>query len=222
MSFTPGENNVLFKPLVDPKKVLIPPLHIKLGLIKQFVKALNKENPSFMYLYEKFPTYSDAKIREGVFDGPQIRQLFRDASFITKMNDVEKAAWISFKEVSTNFLGNRKSPNYKGIVKKMVENFEKLGCLMNLKLHFLDSHIDDFPDNFGDYSEEQGERFQLDIKVMENRYQGRQDDYMLADYRRSLKRETCRKRKRECRKSFRKSLQKKVLDIAEKEWIRIL
>ncbi|XP_057336467.1 pancreatic lipase-related protein 2-like [Microplitis mediator] len=38
---------------------------------------------------------------------------------------------------------------------------------MNLKLHFLDSHIDHFPENLGDYSEEQGERFHQDISEME-------------------------------------------------------
>jgi len=41
----------------------------------------------------------------------------------------------------------------------MVNNFGKLGCLINLKLHFLHSHLDYFPENLGDYSEEQGERF---------------------------------------------------------------
>ena len=40
-SLTVGENNVINTPLVDPEKVLIPPLHIKLGLMKQFVKALD-------------------------------------------------------------------------------------------------------------------------------------------------------------------------------------
>ena len=29
--------------LVDPRKVLLPPLHIKLGLMKLFVKALDKD-----------------------------------------------------------------------------------------------------------------------------------------------------------------------------------
>ncbi|CAH2092031.1 unnamed protein product [Euphydryas editha] len=33
---------------------------------------------------------------------------------------------------------------------------------MNLKLHFLDSHIGHFPENLGEYSEEQGERFHQD------------------------------------------------------------
>ncbi|GFX99059.1 hypothetical protein TNCV_4810071 [Trichonephila clavipes] len=33
--------------LVDPKKILFAPLHIKLGLMKQFVKALDKEGECF-------------------------------------------------------------------------------------------------------------------------------------------------------------------------------
>lgn len=200
----------MFTPLVDAKKVLIPPLHIKLGLMKQFVKALNKNGQCFQYLFQKFPKYSYAKIKAGVFDGPQIRTLFEDTIFVTKMDENEKAAWLSFKEVATNFLGNNKSPKYKEIVKKMVKNFRTLGCLMNLKLHFLDSHIDDFPDNLGDYSEEQGERFHQDIKVIENRYQGRWDDHMLADYCWSLKRETNPKQRNESgRKSVKRSFEEK-------------
>ena len=119
------------------------------------------------YIGRKFPSISDAKLMQGVFDGPQIRTLFKDPNFITQMNNVESSAWKSFKLVATNFLGNNKSPDYKKIVNKMVMNFKKLGCVMNLKLHFLDLHLDRFPDNVGDYSEEQGERFHQDIKVME-------------------------------------------------------
>ena len=39
-----------------------------------------------------------------------------------------------------------------------------------------------FPENLGDLSEEQGERFHQDIKTMEARYQGRWDAHMMADY----------------------------------------
>lgn len=58
---------------------------------------------------------------------------------------------------------------------------------MNLKLHFLHSHLDYFPENLSDYSEEQGERFHQDIREMECRYQGRWDVNMMADYCWSLK-----------------------------------
>ncbi|EFN78917.1 hypothetical protein EAI_12044, partial [Harpegnathos saltator] len=53
---------------------------------------------------------------------------------------------------------------------------------MSLKLHYLHSHLDFFPDNLGDVSEEQDERFHQDIKEMERRYQERWNATMLADY----------------------------------------
>ena len=34
ISFKPGSKNILQKPLVDPMKILLLPLHIKLGLMK--------------------------------------------------------------------------------------------------------------------------------------------------------------------------------------------
>ena len=46
--------------------------------MKQYVKALNKDGDCFEYLGEKFPAISDAKLKEGIFDGPQIRALFED------------------------------------------------------------------------------------------------------------------------------------------------
>ena len=63
-----SEKNVA-KPRVDSTDVLLPPLHIKLGLMKNFVKALNREGQAFKYLREKFPRLSDAKVKEGIFVG---------------------------------------------------------------------------------------------------------------------------------------------------------
>ena len=74
----PGSKNIIRKSLVEPTNILLSPLHIKLGLMKQFVKALNKDGDCFAYLGMKFPGMSDAKLKEGIFDGPQIRTLFAD------------------------------------------------------------------------------------------------------------------------------------------------
>ncbi|KAL4719083.1 hypothetical protein ACJJTC_002119 [Scirpophaga incertulas] len=54
-SYTPGEQNVFNDPLVDPKNELLLPLHIKLGLIKNFVKGMDREGSGFKYLSELFP-----------------------------------------------------------------------------------------------------------------------------------------------------------------------
>ena len=64
----------------------------------------------------------------------------------------------------------------------MVDSFQKLKCSMSLKLLFMDSYVEYFPENLGDYSKEQDGRFHQDIKVMEQRYEERWDENMMADY----------------------------------------
>ena len=106
----------------------------------------------------------------------------RNPGFVEFMNVVESAAWISFSLVVKNFLGNTKAGNYKELVEDMLFNFKNLGVKMNIKVHYSFYHLDRFPENLGDLSEEQGERFHQDIKVMEKRCQGRWDTHMMADY----------------------------------------
>ena len=53
---------------------------------------------------------------------------------------------------------------------------------MSVKMHYLFSHIDQFPENLGAMSDKQGERFHQDIKEMKTRYQGRWDAAIMADY----------------------------------------
>ncbi|GBN73138.1 hypothetical protein AVEN_9663-1 [Araneus ventricosus] len=57
-----------------------------------------------------------------------------------------------------------------------------MGCNMSLKIHFLRSHLEFFPENLGSVSEEPGERFHQDISNMGAHYQGKWNPKMLADY----------------------------------------
>ncbi|GBL93511.1 hypothetical protein AVEN_15505-1, partial [Araneus ventricosus] len=50
-----GVKNEENEPLVASKKILLPPLHIKLGLMKNFVKAMDCGGSGFQYLRLKFP-----------------------------------------------------------------------------------------------------------------------------------------------------------------------
>jgi hypothetical protein len=109
---TPDERNVVHDPLVDAAKVFLLPLHIKLGLVKNFVKAMKKDGPVFLYLQQKFPRLIEAKIKEGIFVSPQIRKLTKDKTFDSILNEVQLAAWTAFKDVCSNFLGNNKADNY--------------------------------------------------------------------------------------------------------------
>jgi len=107
-SLKPGSANVIKESLVEERKILLPPLHLELGLIKQYVRALNKTGDCFQYIAKKMPKLSESKLEAAIFDGPQIRTLFNDDNFIADMTDVEKAAWTSFRKVCQNFLENKK------------------------------------------------------------------------------------------------------------------
>ena len=142
-------------------------------MIKQFVKALNKENECFNYICSKFHSIIDTKLREGIFAGLQIRKLMIYSKFEKKtINDCEKEAWLSFKRVVENFLGNKKRNTQitkfvlKNLGKKRgcVKKLRLKGCNMSIKLHFLHTHIEFFPENLGAVSQDIGERFHQNIK----------------------------------------------------------
>ena len=88
----------------------------------------------------------------------------KNEKFEEKMKSVKKDAWVSFKGVTQTFLGVYKDPNYATIIEKMLQNFQKLGCKVKLKIHFLQSHLEYFLENLGEMSKELGERFRQDIK----------------------------------------------------------
>ena len=123
-------------------------------MMKQFVKALNKESDCFKYVCGVFQALRSEKLRVGIFDGSQIRRLMNDKRFVLSMT-----AWLSFPAVVKNFLGNFKAPYYRELVDELLDSFQKLGFNMSVKVHFMYSPLDYFPENLGAMSEEQGERF---------------------------------------------------------------
>ena len=176
------ERDVINDPLVDRDRILFPSLHIKLGLIKQFTKALDKDGDCFTYLCQAIPRLTREKLKVGIFDGPQIRQLIRDPEFENSMNEVKLEAWKAFVQIVKNFLGNSKARNYAELVNNMLIALRNLGCNMSVKMHYLFSRMDQFPENLGSMSDEQGERFHQDLKEIETRYQDPRDAVMMADF----------------------------------------
>ncbi|XP_076037944.1 uncharacterized protein LOC143030832 [Oratosquilla oratoria] len=187
-SMTLGCHNVIHEPLVKKEKIILPPLHIKLGLMKQFTKALQHNKPCFQYLKGIFPKISDAKIKEGIFVGPQIRKLINDEDFEATMDEPELAAWHAIKGVCKGLLGKHQESQRERKVERLIKCYQDLGCNMSLKIHFLHSHLSFFPENAADVSDEHGERFHQDIASMENRYKGKWSPAMLADFCWNLKR----------------------------------
>jgi len=134
----PGHKNVKHHSLVESSRNLLPPLLIKLSLVKNFVKATDRNDTAFLYLRQNFPLLSDAKIREGVFTGPDIRSLLRDEVFEHIITGDEQIAWHAFREVVTGFLGNRRADNYEDLVEELLSSCQKLGCNMSVKVQFLE------------------------------------------------------------------------------------
>ena len=80
------------------------------------------------------------------------------------MTEMESAAEMekwrqSFVLVTQNFLGSLKTENYQELVENTLSKFKDFGVKMGIKVHYLFSHLDRFPTNLGDLSEEHGERF---------------------------------------------------------------
>ena len=83
-------------------------MHIKLDLLKNFVKALDQDGCGFRYL-QKFSAKSEAKLKAGIFIGSEIRKLINDKLYEENLNSLEKEAFNQFCLVVKNFLGNCKS-----------------------------------------------------------------------------------------------------------------
>ena len=181
-SYEIGIYNVKQQPLVDAAIILMPPLHIKLGLIKQFVKQLDTEGEAFKYIQQLFPKLSEAKIKAGVFVGPEVKRLINSIDFPELLSEVERTAWMYFVSVVNGFLGKHRAENFMELVEGLVEAYRKMDCRMSLKVHVLHAHLDESKDNMGDYSEEQGERFHQDVRSFEERYKEQYNESMMGDY----------------------------------------
>ena len=86
-----------------------------------------------------FSGLSAAKLKEGIFARPQIREVLKDTDFEELLNLKELRAWEAFKSVCSGFLGDRHVPDYQACIEKLIKSYEDIGCRMSLKIHFLHS-----------------------------------------------------------------------------------
>ena len=98
-----------------------------------------------LYLKQKFPKIFEAKIKEGIFVGPQLQGLMKNGEFDNLVTDDELRAWRDFKKVVTDILENSNAENYSKIVTDLLSAYKKLRCNMSLNIHFLVFHLDLFP-----------------------------------------------------------------------------
>ena len=111
-----------------------------------------------------------------------IKKLFEHPNFNNQLEATENKTWTSIKLICSNFLGNHRSDDHKKIIEDLIVNLKEQGCREFLKVHMLNKHLDKFAENCGKFSDEQGERFHQDISFIEERYPGRWNRNMLADF----------------------------------------
>ena len=100
-TLNPGKINIAQKSLVDPQKIFLPGLRIKLGIVKNVIKTLNKNwKAGLFFLKNNIPKLSEANIREGVFDELQTRQLILNCDFEKSLSELERRTWLSVTENS--------------------------------------------------------------------------------------------------------------------------
>ena len=135
-------HNMLRQRLMLKEKILLRTLHIKLGLAKQFIKALKSDSKALSHVQAMFPKLSEAKVKGGIFTEPQIWQMLGSKELEDKMTTLERDAWQSFRNVVHGFLGRNKANNYEDCVETLLQTYCKLGCRMSLKMHYLHSYLD--------------------------------------------------------------------------------
>ena len=92
---------------------MLPPLRIKLDLVKHFVKALNVKSKAVKEIQEIFPKHSDVKVKREIFVGLQIATMLKSEKLENKMSFREKDAWQSFRGLRERFDSNRRDLNYR-------------------------------------------------------------------------------------------------------------
>lgn len=73
-NLTQGLRNIVRESLEKPDKILIPPPHIKLGVMKLYVKVLSKDGNCFVV---NFPVYLTQNLRKVFSLVPQLENLFQ-------------------------------------------------------------------------------------------------------------------------------------------------
>lgn len=160
-----NKNNVLFMPLVDPKLILFPSLHLMIGYMTQHTTAIvkgikngDKGNEHAMeYLRSMMKHKTSAKIDGGIFDGPEIRKILTDNTFETHLTAPFQRALQAFRAVVEGFLGNHRAENYKELCTNMIARYGEIKAIMSVKMHFIHNHLNEFVENLGDYSDQHGE-----------------------------------------------------------------
>jgi len=116
-------------PSCSSRENLSAPFVHKAGPHENFVKGMDKTGHGFEYVRNKFPNVSDAKIKDSIFIGPQIKELMQGKQLDEDLIETERNAWLSFKRMCKDL--------YQEVVQDLLTLYKAMGC-NSLKIHFLE------------------------------------------------------------------------------------
>lgn len=84
----------------------------KIRARKQFMKALPSEEKCFKNVCDYFTGLTTERVKEAVFERPNIWKMVNDEHFNSEMEINERKFQTHSKLVITSFIGNKRNPNY--------------------------------------------------------------------------------------------------------------
>lgn len=82
------------------------------------------------------------------------------------MTELQKNAWLTFKNLVKDFLRNTRAEDHTDIFQQLLESFKILGFNMSIKHYFLQNHLGDIQENIAAVSDEHSERIHQDLKLI--------------------------------------------------------
>jgi hypothetical protein len=67
------------------------------------------------------------EIKEGIFIRPQTKGT-DSRQFDEDLNETERKAWLSFKRICKDILGNHKAASYQVVVQDLLTSYTAMGC----------------------------------------------------------------------------------------------
>ena len=83
------------------------------------------------------PTISKAKVKGGLFVGPQIKRMLASEELEEQMSDLDRNVWQAFRMTVEGFLGNHRRDDYAMVVSNLIESYESLVAFFAFSLGFL-------------------------------------------------------------------------------------
>ena len=130
-----GAHNVLFQ----KEEIILSSLHMKFGLLNQFMKVVSPQIEAFENIRLMFPNFLRPKSEVESLLGHKLDSFWHLKS--SKIFKRRRSCMANFSASRKLVLENRKCGNCKELVANLIEYHRTQGCSISVKLHCSYSHL---------------------------------------------------------------------------------